>query len=234
MLFLLTKPHGDSLPGPEQYLKARNFAQGVLQRIYMPIEPLSGSEGPAGSEGRADLPHIALSEIYKLQSLYLTTGALAMEAGRPEVALVDYARGVEVILRFTRAVTSPATSGGPAGTTAFHSFRELFNAINIHVQFTHLKSSAHPDAFMKYQAALLQATEGVYDLERIGKETLEYVGLLRLLPGLLHADRLYAFQMPGTLSKAVEPPGHTFCKPRIYASFTFTDGEEMTLGQEVY
>lgn len=233
MLHLLTKADEETVAGPEKYLKARNFAQGVLQRIDTPTGPLSGPQGLASNEGRADLPHIALSEIYKLQSLYLTSGALAMQAGEPEVAFVDYARGIEVVMRFARAVSPPGTLRSTIATNSFHSLRELFDAINFHVQFIYLKTSAAKPEFIECKRALLEVTAGAYNLEGIRRDTLKYVRLsqYRLV---YYVDRLCTFQLSQTLSKAIGVPSHTFPHSGIYASLTFASGESPYLGQTTF
>jgi hypothetical protein len=173
MLFLMTKPQDPNVIEPERLLKARDFGLSMIQRMWLGIP--SASDGrPSARVGQLP-PMVSLADMYKLQSLYLTLGSLAVEANRPDLALHDFARGVEVVLCGPAKVSSVDESASPR--TLRSTFRDLCTVISMHIQYIWLEKSGTEEALARCRRALFSQTKGQYDMEKFRSNALQLVNL---------------------------------------------------------
>lgn len=171
MLFLMTRPQDPSTIDPERLLKARDFGLSMIQRMWLG-DPSANDGLPTARAGRLP-PMVSLADMYKLQSLYLTLGSLALEANRPDVALQDFARGVEIILCGPAKASSDDNSANPRMLR--YTFRDLCKVISMHIQYIWLENSGTEESLSRCRQALLSETQGEYDAEKFRSNSLRSV-----------------------------------------------------------
>lgn len=118
-------------------------------------------------------PALPLTDISNLQNLYLTMGSLALQAGNLEGALRDYTHGVELTLCGPDLTANPQLSGDASSVT--YTLKNMFQAINMHVQYIWLENSGDHARRLKTESALLEATNSEYNIDRFRKYTQQYV-----------------------------------------------------------